>query len=191
MYAGTCCCNADLSKVGCFGFAWFNVCGKAVLCQGFGNKSQVMRVYSVFGSFAVLKLWMCVCVCVCVCGAWTQVVCIHNLTFRLHHTRHRCSVFTALWCACSFVKLNYLHQIPSWLWLVWINKPMQSSQRRLDMLMDLHGTQCHIRCRVNYNLLEHHTRIADSWDETEVAEEKYDRGGASVTGYEEIFFYYA
>ena len=29
----------------------------------------------------------------------------------------------ALWGGCSFVKLTYLHQTPSWLWLVWSNSP--------------------------------------------------------------------
>ena len=71
-------------------------------------------------NFAVLQ--MCVCVCVCVCGAWTRV-----------YTQSSLSVFTmlgttvlsllALWCGCSFVKLTYLHQTPSWLWLVWTNSP--------------------------------------------------------------------
>ena len=33
---------------------------------------------------------------------------------------HSCSVFTAVWCG----KLTfYLHQTPSWLWLVWTNSP--------------------------------------------------------------------
>ena len=54
----------------------------------------------------------------CVCGTWTHLVCIHNLThFRL----------TALWCGCSVVKLTYLHQTPSWLWLLWTNSPAFTS----------------------------------------------------------------
>ena len=49
-------------------------------------------------------------------------VCVHTrkLTLHLHHTRHSCSVFTALWCGCFVGKLTfYLHQTLSWLWLVW------------------------------------------------------------------------
>ena len=49
-----------------------------------------LRVLSL--SFAVLQ--------VCVCGAWTQCV-YKKLTFRLHHARHNCSIFTALWRGCN------------------------------------------------------------------------------------------
>ena len=64
--------------------------------------------------FAVLQ--MCVCV-------WSMDAHCTKLTFGLHHARHSCSVFTALWCDCSVVKLIfYLHQTPSWLRLVWTNK---------------------------------------------------------------------
>jgi len=49
-----------------------------------------LRVLSL--SFAVLQM--------CVCGVWTHV-CIHKLTFRLHHARHNCSIFTALWHGCN------------------------------------------------------------------------------------------
>ena len=70
-------------------------------------------------SFAVLQ--MCVCV-------WSVDTCVYTkLTFRLHHTWHSCSVFTALWYDCSFEKLIfYFHQTPSWLRLVWTNSPVFS-----------------------------------------------------------------
>ena len=63
--------------------------------------------------------------CVCVECGHTCVYWYIKLTFRLHHARHSCSVFTTLWCGCSVVKLTlYLHQNPSWLWLVWTNSPV-------------------------------------------------------------------
>ena len=107
---GSCCYNAVPSKVCGVGFAV-----KVVLCYCFAQKlklvSQVMGVYSVFVGLvtrlAVLQM--------CVCGAWTHV-CIKKA-----HS----SVFTALWCGCSVVKLTfYLHQTPLWLWLVWTNSPV-------------------------------------------------------------------
>jgi len=67
-------------------------------------------------SFAVLQ--MCVCVEPGHTCAYTK------LTFRLHYAQHSYSVFTALWCGCLFVKLTYLHQTPSWLWLVWTNSKL-------------------------------------------------------------------
>ena len=62
------------------------------------------------------------------------VECVHTcaytkLTFHLHHARHWCSVFTALWCSFSVMKLTYLHQTPSWLWLVWTNSPVFTTTR--------------------------------------------------------------
>ena len=48
-------------------------------------------------------------------------VCTHKAHFpSVHHAWYSCSVFTALWCGCSVVKLTFCHhQTPSWLWLVW------------------------------------------------------------------------
>ena len=42
---------------------------------------------------------------------WSVDTCVYKkLTFRLHHARHSASIFTALWCGCSFVKVAfYLH----------------------------------------------------------------------------------
>ena len=41
-----------------------------------------------------------------------------------HCTWHSCLVFTALWCGCSVIKLTFfLHQTPSWLWLVYLSSP--------------------------------------------------------------------
>ena len=54
-------------------------------------------------------------------GAWIHIVCVYKANFLSSppETRYSCSVFTALWCGCSVVKLTfYLHQTPSWLWLV-------------------------------------------------------------------------
>ena len=69
----------------------------------------------------------------CMCGAWTHTVCAHiKLTFHLHHALYSCSVsvFTALWCGCSVVKVTfYLHQTSSWLWLVWTNSPVFTPPR--------------------------------------------------------------
>ena len=46
----------------------------------------------------------------CVCAECGHILCAYTkLTFRLHYTLHSCSVFTALWCGCSVVKLTYLH----------------------------------------------------------------------------------
>ena len=57
--------------------------------------------------FAVLQM----CVWHCVDHGNT---CVYtNLSFHLHHARHSCSIFTALWCGCSFVKLTfYFHHTP-------------------------------------------------------------------------------
>ena len=47
-----------------------------------------------------------------VCAAWTHM-CIHKAYFHLHHAWHSCSIFTGLWCGCSFIKLAfYLHHTP-------------------------------------------------------------------------------
>ena len=56
----------------------------------------------------------------CVCVWSVDTLCVYTkLTFHLYHARHTCSIFTVLWCGCSAVKLTfYLHQTPSWLWLV-------------------------------------------------------------------------
>ena len=61
----------------------------------------------------------------CVCGAWPHIVHTQSsLSVFTDHARHSCSVFTALWCSCSVVKLTfYFHQNPSWLWLAWANLP--------------------------------------------------------------------
>ena len=58
----------------------------------------------------------------CVCMERGQMLCAYpKLTFCLHHAWDSCSAFTALWCG-SIVKLTfYLHQTPSWFWLVWTN----------------------------------------------------------------------
>ena len=63
--------------------------------------------------------------------------CVHTkLTFRLHHTQHSCSSFTALWCGCSFVKLTfYLPHPPSWLWLVSTTVQIMP---RFHRIMDTH-----------------------------------------------------
>ena len=61
-----------------------------------------------------------------VCVECRHKLCAYiKLTFHLHHARHSCSVFTAVWCGC-FVRILtfYLHQTPSWLWLVWTNSPV-------------------------------------------------------------------
>ena len=67
-----------------------------------------MGVYSVFVGFGTQ---LCSPSNVCV---WSVDTCVYTkLTFHLYHARHRCSVFTALWCGCSFVKLAfYLHHTP-------------------------------------------------------------------------------
>ena len=47
----------------------------------------------------------------CVCSMDTRVY--TKLTFHLHHAWHSCSIFTGLWCGCSFIKLAfYLHHTP-------------------------------------------------------------------------------
>ena len=49
--------------------------------------------------------------------------------YSLHHARHSCSVFTALWCGRSVVKLTFcLHQTPSWLWLALANSLVLTHQ---------------------------------------------------------------
>ena len=73
----------------------------------FTFRKVVIRGFTVFVGFAVLQ--MCV---------WSvNTLCAYiKLTFCLHHARHNCSVFIALWCGCSLMKLTfYLHQTP---WLV-------------------------------------------------------------------------
>ena len=85
---------------------------------------------------------------VCI-GAWTHIICVYTkLTFHLHHARHSCSVFTALWYSCSAVKLTfYLHQTPSWLWLVWNNLGMdQLAQLIVQLLSDF--TVSEVLCQV-------------------------------------------
>ena len=44
-----------------------------------------------------------------------------KLTFHLHHAHHNCSILhcTLVW----FCRKTYLHQTPSWLWLVRTNSP--------------------------------------------------------------------
>ena len=68
--------------------------------------SQIMGVHSVFVGFVTQH---CSPSNVCV---WSVDTCAYTkLTFHLHDTRHSYSVFTALWCGCSFVTLIfYLHQ---------------------------------------------------------------------------------
>ena len=76
-------------------------------------------------SFAVFQIW--------VCGAWCTLCGYTKLTFHLHHAWHSCLVFIALWCGCSIVKLTfYLHQTPSWLWLVRTNSPVFTPPVSID-----------------------------------------------------------
>jgi len=91
-------------------------------CPMLGFCIQCLWVCSL--SFAILQM------CLCVCGGGHMLCAYTKLTFRLHlalspdpslhHAWHTgCSVLTALLCGCSVVKLTfYLHQTPSWLWLV-------------------------------------------------------------------------
>ena len=107
-FVGSCCYNAVPSKVCGVGFAV-----KVVLCYCFAQKLKLV-FSSNGGVFSVRRFGHSACSPsnVCVCGAWTHV-CIQKA---------HCSVFTALWCGCSVVKLTfYLHQTPLWLWLVWTN----------------------------------------------------------------------
>jgi len=58
------------------------------------------------------------------CSVVSQVRLTRGWPARLH-AWNSCSVFTALLCGCSVVKLNfYFHQTPSWLWLVRTNSPI-------------------------------------------------------------------
>ena len=67
------------------------------------------------------------------------LVIIIKLTFCLHRAQYSWSVFTALWCGCSVVKLTfYLHQTSSWLWLVWANSPVFTHQG-MDELTSWHS----------------------------------------------------
>ena len=61
--------------------------------------SQVMGVYSVFVGFVSQLCSFFKCVCVERGHTWVYT----KLTSRLHHARHSCSIFTVLWCGCSFV----------------------------------------------------------------------------------------
>ena len=49
-------------------------------------------------------------------SVWSVDTCVFTkLTFPLYHARHSCSIFTALWCGCPFVKLAfYLPHTLSW-----------------------------------------------------------------------------
>ena len=89
---------------------------------GFLKYSGVCSVHVCGFCHSTLQSFKCVCVCVCVWSVDTHV-----------HTQSSLSIFTmlgttvlsllALWCGCSFVKLTYPYQTPSWLWLVWTNSP--------------------------------------------------------------------
>ena len=64
--------------------------------------SQVMGVYLVFVAFVNQ---LCSPSDVCVCSLDT---CVYTkLTFHPNHAWHSCSLSTALWCGCSFVKFTY------------------------------------------------------------------------------------
>ena len=57
------------------------------------------------------------------CLTHTHIVYIHKAHFHLHHARHNCSVFTALWCSCSVLETTfYLQQTSFWLFLVWATR---------------------------------------------------------------------
>ena len=77
-------------------------------------------VFSVFWvlslSFGVLQM------CVCVCVERGHMLCAYTkLTFRLHHTWHRCLHCTLVWL---FIRKIHLHQTPSWLWLLCTSSPV-------------------------------------------------------------------
>jgi len=87
-----------------------------------------MGVYSLFVGF-VTQLCCPSNVCVCVCVERGHMLCAYtNLTFHLYHAWHSCSVFTALWFSCSVIKVTYLHQTTSWVWLIWANSPVFTPQ---------------------------------------------------------------
>ena len=96
---------------------------KVVLCWGVAKKtgrvSQVMEVYSLFVGF-VTQLYSPSNLCVCVCGVWTHCVYTQSSLsiFTMFNTPVRSSLHSGVH-GCSAVKLTfYLHQTPSWLWLV-------------------------------------------------------------------------
>ena len=106
------------SRVGAVGFCCESCCP---MLGGYKKKknlkfSQVIEVYSVFVCL-IIQLYSPSNVCVW-SGPWThnRVHTQTQLTFRLHHTRHSCLVFTALWYGCSVVK-------PSDPILAWANSP--------------------------------------------------------------------
>ena len=92
------------------------------------KKKKNSRFSQVFGGVFSACLWVLslnfavLQMCVCVWSVDTHV-----------HTQSSLSIFPtlgttvlsllALWCGCSFVKLTYPYQTPSWLWLVWTNSP--------------------------------------------------------------------
>ena len=108
---GSCCCNPVPSKVCGVGLLW--------------KLLYYARVLHLVFEGLVTQLYSPASVCVCVECGHTCVYRYTKLTFRLHHAQHSCTVFTTLWCGCSVIKLTlYLHQAPSWLWLVWTNSPV-------------------------------------------------------------------
>ena len=120
---GSCCCNAVSSKVCDVGFAVKVV----VLCYGLWKTSgfsqvrgciQCLWVWSL--SFAVLQVGVEHGYTFC---AYTK------LTFDLHHARHNCSVFIALWSGCSVTKITFYLDQTLWLWLVRSNSPVFTPPR--------------------------------------------------------------
>ena len=120
VFVGSCCCNAVTSKVCDVDFAVKVV----VLCYRALKNFWVFSSKGVYSVFVGLVTQLCSPSSVCVERG--HMLCAHTkLTFRLHHARHSCSVFTALWSGCSVIKITfYLHQMPSWLWLVWTTSPV-------------------------------------------------------------------
>ena len=117
-----------------------------VLCYRALKNFWVFSSKGVYSVFVGLVTQLCSPSSVCVERG--HMLCAHTkLTFRLHHAWHSCSVFTALWSGCSVIKITfYLHQTPSWLWLVWTTSPVftpirdQSAQIMpgLHCIMDMH-----------------------------------------------------
>ena len=95
-----------------------------VLCYRALKNFWVFSSKGVYSVFVGLVTQLCSPSSVCVERG--HMLCAHTkLTFRLHHARHGCCVFTTLWTGCSVVKITfYLHQTPSWLWLVWTTSPV-------------------------------------------------------------------
>ena len=84
----------------------------------FSSDGGVFSVCEFSHSRLALQSFKCVCVehgHIILFSAY-----IKQFTFHLYHARHSCSVFTALWCGCSALKITcFLHQTPPWLWSNW------------------------------------------------------------------------